>query len=949
MALEYILGNFKTGEVIARNLPVTSGTDKVDRNINGGTLEIEVSKSKLTSEQRNNWKTYFKPFARYIALDDKSKAWDDPNAILFAGFINKRVAPVGKGFIRLQTAEMNEYIAARLLINAWDGVVTDPNKKFTFTGASWGGVMAEIVKKAFSAEGIPAGAPKPPAIVGSIAYDAGTTVSKDVTFTDAMSVRDALEDIRDNDSPNGVEWRWVARWTSASRDVMEVNFITGTATNPHINQNIVKTIELSPDEAEKMSSFSESIDSRDIYNTIYIQSKAGDSEAGTGADLQVQFSTDDPDLPLVEKFFNAGVELTQDEINAHAIARLQTGLIGSLDVSLQIEEAWDRSEWVDNIGKKIVFTGVPDSISADHSVAVRCVGVVFSAQKDTIEVSLMQLQNNYPVLPKDKKPFGNKNDYNSAPLSRGLAPYTPPALPPIGVGGGVDGMLSPLDLWGSEGHKPWDIKKPALNNITFANFLEKEYTYTDFEGKYPIDPMSAFLDGGNRIYGLDHINQAAATNFTTTAPTHYLGGVNKDSGLPNYGWDAFYVKKTFVVDGELGPVENIDVISSSMIQSMLAEYEDQPYSNGGYYRTSVTASNWTAAGRYYFCLLHHYDHSDKTDFTSNKEKYNTAKYIANSRISIISKAISDDNGGLVGDWRTEDKNLLPDFYFPLNKSMAKLGKDMLFTNGFMVYPRKVKNENVDTLGQKAEEYYSKFNLDNSYFSVSATGDPVDGTIIYPAVSRTLSFGWPYNGRRMVKPAVLRVGFEDKSTSWGMLPRGDVGNSASSEGYLAIQDGGTYMVEAPSNYVRLRSDKTMDSAFIHNPVVGAEFGPKSITVSGGNFIFFGLDSDSNPVAVHINASMPQGTYKSIKNDIVPKFQFWQNGSLADNIDLYDRSGFREYWGPSSPALDGVNIPASDVISYDGTIYQFVIAGENKITLHSTQVIEDPNPPTPPTTP
>jgi hypothetical protein len=98
-------------------------------------------------------------------------------------------------------------------------------------------------------------------------------------------------------------------------------------------------------------------------------------------------------------------------------------------------------------------------------------------------------------------------------------------------------------------------------------------------------------------------------------------------------------------------------------------------------------------------------------------------------------------------------------------------------------------------------------------------------------------------------------------------------------------------------------------------------------------------------------MPQGTYKNIENDIVPKFEFWQRGNLADNGEIYDRANFREYWGPndSSSAPDGVNIPVSDTMSYDGTIYKFVLSGQDKIVIHSTDVIEDPNPPVPPTTP
>jgi hypothetical protein len=953
MALEYVLGNFKTGEIIARDITVTRGTDKVNNNINGGTLEIEVSRNSLTTEQRNNWKTYFKPFAKFLALIDTEKAWNDPGAVRFAGFINKRSAPVGKGFIRLQTVGMNDYLASRLVINAWDGVITDPTAKITVTGASWGGVMAELVKKAFSPLGIPEGAPKPPAVLGAVMEDAGTAFTKEITFTDALTYRDALGQIRDSDSPNGVEWRWYTRFTNSSANFIAWDFVTGTSTAPHINGDITKTIELSPAAAEKMSAFSESIDSRDIFNAVYIQSKEG--EETSGADLQVAFSNADPELPLIETFFNPGVQLTQEQIDAQKAARLSSGTIGSIDVSFTIEEAWDSSEWDENIGKKIVFTGVPDSISSDHSVAVRCVGIEYSAQKATVEVSLMQLQNSYPVLPKDKKPFGNNNNYKPTPFGAsslgsggGLTPLPLPApsLPSPG-GFGIDGILSPADLWGSEGRAPWDENKDkkVIQNVTFSDFLEKEYIYTNFGGVYPIDPITCFLDSGNRVYGLDHLNQAVATKFENDGVhVHYLGGLNKSTGVPLDGWKPFYIKKTYVANGELGPIEELDVVTPEMIKGMLAEYEDQTYSNGGYYRTNVMASNWTSAGRYYFCLMHHYDHSEKAVFERGGD-YDDTRYIANSRVSIISKAINESSGKLEGDWKTEAKDILPEWFFPVNKAISRYGKAVIFTTFLPINPRKVKNENTVALEKAADEFKAKYIYE---YNSAITSPVVHPTINVRTAKNQSAYLWPAYPYPQLRTGNMRKNFGDVNSGWGLLLEGSGfhGNSASSEGYLALQSG---------YYVRLQSDAMIIGASENYPTGSAYH--QDITVSGGNFILFGSkrNESSNELtaaAWAVSAQNPQGDYKIIDNDILPKFEFWagQFDLFSDGSSTYGEAGIRDFWVPGfASSYSGGFTSPSDIMSYSGGLYKFILSGQDRIILHSLKVIEDPNPPAPPVSP
>lgn len=748
MAEEYVLGNFLTGEITHRNIPAKKGTDKVLRDLAGGSVEVEINFDSLPSDVRNNWRQAFKPAARFVALIDNEKALSDPTAVQGWGFVNKVHAPVGKGYIRLQMASMNEYLATLPAVDLWDGSIVEedtppgeePEEK-VFSATTWEGLMRTLMSIAFKPS--PAGAPQVPSIVTGIAPDApGDKTILDIA--DGTTYLSLLEEVRDVESGIGLEWRFNPYFLDANH--IGCAFITGTQAAPHINESLTVTVDLSETSSEKISGFSTSIDSRELFNKVYAKyTVPGETEADQGTDtVTAKWDTTDPEIPLMAKWVNTSKEMTAAQAEALKTAYISDGKTGGLELGFTIEENWDKSQWILNLGKMVTFIGVPDTISSGSTVMARCVGVEFSVQKGTIKATFMPPQTKYPILPKKKKMQkafqpAEKVGWTETgsrgivvPPSGGvITPPPTPVIPEIPSEWGLDGEeWTNADLWGSEGRTPDDREPKDFVNPGFEDYKALEYTYSSWDGIWPIDPSTACKDQGNRIYGLDKSNWAVATRVTNGTTEHWNGGLLTGNGKFIEPLPHLYIKKTFMqTNGVLGAIETIDSITPSMLEGCMAEYENNTYTGVERYKSGFEFADWVANGSYYVSVTHSVHHFDGTGY-----------FYWNSKQKIFKKKIDGANGKLTGLW---EEDIPPKWGCAfVSKAIDTWGGITTFGHCAPRPNRKLKNLNNQQMNQEAETY-----LDETFVAMFNTYTEIKEGMFAPSPwtdSSQYNGQWPYD-------------------------------------------------------------------------------------------------------------------------------------------------------------------------------------------------------------
>lgn len=701
MALNWLLGDFANGNIIRTTpLPVseTSGLINIDIHGEDG-ADIDVSRANLTQAEQDNWQTTFRELTRFCVLEDDTKAWNDPKAILFAGFINKKSDAIADGVISLQLAGLNEYTKSRIAADVWVSPVTDPNAGMGFGGSTWDNVIRNTIAKCFSTDGIPAGKPTPPQVLGTPHGGTDQTYMKNILWNDVKTYHEVLREISEVDSGDGLEWRFVPRWRDLNKNSIVWDVKVGTATVPHIGEDTTVTISLAENE-NKFSEYETRLDSNDLYSKLYIQSKFGDATAGTGADFD-QASVEATTFPiLVERFFNPGVELTDAQRQAQLSSRLNYAAKAKFEAGFTVEEQTDPFLWLNRLGNKLQVNGVNGTISGGHNATVRIVGVSFNPGNGSIRVDVQQLGATYPRLPKSEigDMLPGDGTGNSKPLpkpvSGGTTTTTEPAPAPAPTDpyAGVDGVLTPGDLWGDIGHNPWetDPKAGIAPSIAFQNFKETSKEITTFDGDFPIHPFSMFHDTGNRIYGLDHIEQGFGTKITAGTPTHYNGGIDTATGLPLSPLKPFYIKKTHMANGVMGDVTTVGQVDVAQLQKMLSVWSPAgtDYSTSQWFERGIGASNWVAGGRFYFCLSDLWMHKDgdaKPVSTYDSSIANlhpgTTKWHTNGLMSLISAPLDSKTGVINGPWDEGIKN--EDTYiFPSTPLISRYGRKIVFSGGF---------------------------------------------------------------------------------------------------------------------------------------------------------------------------------------------------------------------------------------------------------------------------
>lgn len=719
MAIAWKLGKFIDGSITREDaLPVKDAGSSISVDINGeDTTELAIAKSGLTSYEANNWQEVFQPITTILIAVDTEKEWDDPFVVPFVGFVNKITDQIQDGIINVQLTSLSEYTKARIVADSWANVVTDPTTEITFSGDTWTSVIIDIVTSCFSQEGIPAGKPKPPTVIGNMPAYTDGAIKKSVRVADAKTYYDVLQEVKNDNSGTGLEYRFKPRFRNAGMTDIAWDLIVGTSENPHIGEDITIELELADNDA-KFSKFSATIDSNSVFSKMYIQSKAGDEETKEGADF-TQASVDSTKFPiLVERFFNPGVELTDAEIQAQLTSRLKYSIENSFETSFTLEEKNDISQWLGRLGSIITVTGVDDTISAGHSAEVRCVGLTFTPGTGTISVDVMQIQPSYPRLPKDrvKDLLNGGNQGNSSPIapigggSGGGGTPSIPSVPsiPKPPSGGTEGIWTPDQKWGDIGHNPWDtFPPPVAQTLGFDEYMEQEQVFSQWEGKFPIHPFTVCSGTGNRLYGLDSFSKIYMTdhdqegNELDYPDTKKLNGVHfardidgeldLSTGKPINGIEDVYIKKTYMAEGEFGEIVTAGMIPKDVIEKSLSEWTDSKKLNDTAFIREISITNFIVDDTFYVVIgttvdvveKYRQDMSNYVFRGSHRTRWHSGK------AKIFSSQIDTNTGMVSSSWKDLGKWDDGINGFPLTPYISRTDKQLYFTKMTQFHQQKM--------------------------------------------------------------------------------------------------------------------------------------------------------------------------------------------------------------------------------------------------------------------
>lgn len=956
MAYLWRLGDFISGEITRPEpLPVTRGASEVELDIHSedGT-KLVIPLGSLSAQERNDWHGNFHELQKFCVLENNAVAWDAPGAVLFAGFVNKITPKLSPQTIELQLTGMEEYSKARIVGETFDTKVTDPTKAVDFEAGTWQGVMNAMIKRMFDNSLIPAGLPRNPAVLGSVGDSTGTGKKKSILITEAVSYGAALKQISETESGLGLEYRFVPRWASSAKNKVVWDFITGTEQYPHINEANTVAITLA-ENSEKISSWDTTIDSNDLYSSLYLQSKGGSDETKDGADFTGKALTAQRFPILVERFFNPGVELTDGQIEEQLNARIEFAGRSKYTAGFTVEEKGNPSQWIQRIGATLNIEGLPDTISAGHTANLRCVGISFTPGKGTISVEVMQKQPVYPRLPKknlsDLISGGNKdnNDNTRIPSGSGgsgggggVAPVIPeiPEIPDAGWTN--EGVFNNSDLWGGEGRDPDDGPLKMIAAPDFEDLKSIAYD-TNLPGLFAIDPDSMIQDKGNRVYGLDRVTDSFASKFTPGgSDEHWKGGMDRGTGLPIRGWAPLYIRKTSLTKtGEMGPLETVDVITPEMLNGFMSEWEDQNYSVTSYYRTGFFYSNWIGGDdRYYIALGHKYDHS----IAEREPSYSilSSRYITNGKITILSKKINMGSGKFEGDWREEKE--IGKWLFPRTHGVARYGTVAVFTAFSIFITDKLKNQNWRTL---QEDLYNRGEITYEGRDLNPRNDglyvapPVEGLIDsnndasrWPFVAVYNAGGYENHFYRDYSSGenYHRINIKSGVNGWG--------NGFTSGAGVRVYRGVLY-----KEYYRARVEPKSVSnniRWVENPKTAGDSRPATVWPSAPcrGWMLLHTSTVNSPAA--IRASEDQENFAdntnvvSLRESLFSSFSFRQNDSNRAQMGGYYNSFDQGYATSSSNKTKAVKI--SQIFSYNSRLFQFALGGPKKTILRSIRMKE-----------
>lgn len=453
MALKWYMGDFMTGQIDKTlELPVIDGSTSIDHDVNGeDSADIKINRSLLPSSLSNNWKIAFESYDKMIVCIDEKNGTED---IIFGGFIYKNQIDIDSGdVLSIQARGILDYLRNRLMISTFDNE-TDASKSVTLKAPSWRSLIIKLVQHAFSSTGIPSGAPRPPQVIENIESDDGDGVTFKTLYVDAYTYGDRLEDIRDNLSSKGQEFKFIPVWDGTSRTKIKFRLIVGSASNPHIGFNSDINIRLEENGNAKITKFSSTSSGENKRNRFFIQSSNDEKKT----DLTTKYTGGSSSV-LIDDFFNSPVELTSSELAEQLNARSDDMNSEMIEISLTVVGE-SKKDWYNNLGKKMTITGFSNTTSAGHSTVVRIVEIGFD-DTDVITIGVQTPAQRYPRLPKQRTAEAQRKNKKSSKLKNqkyykggtGSSKWKETSLGNSGFdggggdggGGGGDGGTDPVD------------------------------------------------------------------------------------------------------------------------------------------------------------------------------------------------------------------------------------------------------------------------------------------------------------------------------------------------------------------------------------------------------------------------------------------------------------------------------------------------------------------------
>lgn len=395
---KWVIYNTLTGAII-NELPSSEDSVYVDIN-NGDEATLTIPAYSLSNTDRVQWTKVFKPWARGIALIDNTKVWNGAGAVIFAGPIVKRSFNSREEKIVLTAYGIYEYLKKITVPPVWTEV-TDATLTETFTADSWAGVYSAILQRGVDDTGKPTGWNFMKTFTG-LPTVTGTGYSYTVKVVDQKTVAECMEDIRDNVSAHGNEYKFTPVFTSTVKDTLTWTLTVGSDAAPKLNYadlTVPLYEEEVPTAAWRANEYNVDDDNTLIYNKLVIN---GSTDSVT-ANLEAVYDlTTDPEMPGLTEKFEPGVTLTQAELDAQKAARIKGSLVGDKNVTLTISQD-EALESFTMVGKKLTVDVSLSDRAAGTGVTVRAVGLRFTNtdRENNIELELMKLQARYPKLPKD--------------------------------------------------------------------------------------------------------------------------------------------------------------------------------------------------------------------------------------------------------------------------------------------------------------------------------------------------------------------------------------------------------------------------------------------------------------------------------------------------------------------------------------------------------------------
>lgn len=540
--IEFYMGSFHNGNIEPEPLPVT-GSAKINLDIlNSSSMDLNIATKYLEGLEEGVAPENLFPILKKIVIAVNSDLpWDAEGKILFGGYINKTSSSVAKGIITLGIASIEECLKGINITAGWD-TITNPETSITFSGATWQQVQARIVEHIMEQVGTPSSAPQPPRVLGTRPAVTGDTVKKVVLASEAPNYTDTMTEVRDTDSTAGEEWQFVPRFTDSTMTKVVWDLRVGTASVPQINSNNVIPITLEDEYSIKPSAASTIVDSTNYFNRLSLQSKNG--EGTSGMDLELRYKPGTQDEIIQDAYQSFGVELTPQEMAAQFSSRMQDAGATGRTFTITTEEA-DFSLWYNRLGSKLVISG-ESAITSGHAGTFRLLAIDFTADKDSLTLTVAQPQRVYPLLPKNRiKNFGggrpagsnlnSKRKVESASGGGGGAPIPPqPWEPgnPENPGDGGAGAAWGLNAGYEIGTQPtYNDSKVVGTQISIQNL--------PWGNPQPTDNQVIIQNESNILHFIQNFGPLQVRTYTfAEAPTFPVGlGLGQQS--PTAFWSAF--------------------------------------------------------------------------------------------------------------------------------------------------------------------------------------------------------------------------------------------------------------------------------------------------------------------------------------------------------------------------------------------------------------------------